>query len=90
MKRLFLFLLPSLAAFSAAPTTPPKALEVPAQLPPEIQTLQPGVKLTLLAEHPDVVTPTGINVDAKGNIYTIAWGKGGGKRGSMNHIAWFQ
>ena len=28
--------------------------------------LQPGVKLTLLAEHPDLVTPTGIDVDDEG------------------------
>ena len=34
--------------------------------------MQPGLKLTLLAEHPDLVTPTGIDVDDKGNIYTIS------------------
>jgi hypothetical protein len=27
------------------------------------------VKLTLLAEHPDLVTPTGIDVDENGNIW---------------------
>ncbi len=45
---------------------------VPDAVPPQIQTLQPGVKLTLLAEHPDLVTPTGIDVDKNGNIYLIA------------------
>ena len=30
--------------------------------------LQPGVKLTLLVEHPDLVTPTGIDVDEKGGF----------------------
>ncbi len=72
MKRLCLFLLPTLAALSAPPTAPPKAPEVPKDLPPQIESLQPGVKLTLLAEHPDIVTPTGIDVDAQGNIYSIS------------------
>ncbi len=65
-----LFLL-SLAA-CAALGAPTKSPEVPAQLPPQIETLQPGVKLTLLAEHPDLVTPTGIAVDKNGNIYSIS------------------
>lgn len=50
----------------------PKAPEVPAALPPDIQLLQPGVKLTLLAEHPDLVTPTGIDVAPTGHLYLIA------------------
>ena len=66
MKRL-LILLP-LAAFAQS-GPPPKAPDVPKDLPPQIETLQPGVKLTLLAEHPDLVTPTGIDVDEKGNIW---------------------
>lgn len=45
---------------------------VPAEVPPQIEILQPGVKLTLLAEHPELVTPTGIDVDAKGQIWLIA------------------
>jgi putative membrane-bound dehydrogenase-like protein len=73
MKRsLLLSLLPALSALSAPPAAPPKAPEVPKELPPQIQTLQPGVKLTLLAEHPDLVTPTGIDVDEQGNIYSIS------------------
>ena len=39
---------------------------------PRIEILQPGVKLTLLAEHPDLVTPTGIGVDAEGNLWVVA------------------
>jgi putative membrane-bound dehydrogenase-like protein len=66
MKRL-LILLP-LAAFAQS-GPPPKAPDVPKDLPPQIETLQPGVKLTLLAEHSDLVTPTGIDVDEKGNIW---------------------
>ena len=69
MKRL-LILLP-LAAFAQS-GPPPKAPDVPKDLPPQIETLQPGVKFTLLAEHPDIVTPTGIDVDEKGNIYSIS------------------
>jgi len=45
---------------------------VPAEISPQIETRQPGVKLTLLAEHPAIVTPTGIDVDESGRIYTIA------------------
>ncbi len=48
MKRLLLLL--PLAAFSQTP--PPKAPVVPTDLAPQIETLQPGVKMTLLAEHP--------------------------------------
>jgi hypothetical protein len=72
MKHLALFcLLPSLALFSAPPAAP-KTPVVPAQVPPEIQTLQPGVKLTLLAEHPDLATPTGIDVDENGSIWLVS------------------
>lgn len=70
MKRLLLALLPW-SAFAQAPP-PPKAPAVPEDLPPQIQTLQPGVKLTLLAEHPDLVTPTGIDVDDKGRIWVAS------------------
>jgi putative membrane-bound dehydrogenase-like protein len=45
---------------------------VPAELSPEIELLQPGVKLTLLAEHPALVTPTGIDVDEQGRIWLVA------------------
>lgn len=51
---------------------PPKAPVVPAEVPPEIQILQPGVKLTLVAEHPDLVTPTGVDVDAEGRVWVVA------------------
>ncbi len=39
---------------------------------PQLQTLQPGVRLTLMAEHPDLVTPTGVDVDDKGRIWVVA------------------
>lgn len=51
---------------------PPKAPDVPAELPAQIQILQPGVKLTLLASHPDLVTPTGIDVDGRGDIWVVS------------------
>jgi len=49
-----------------------KAPNVPSELPAKIEMLQPGVKLTLLAEHPDLVTPTGIDVDDRGQIWLVA------------------
>jgi len=46
--------------------------EVPEDLDPGLTYRQPGVKLTLLAEHPDLVTPTGIDVDEGGRIWLVA------------------
>ncbi len=48
------------------------APSVPAQLPAQIELLQPGVTLTMIAEHPGLVTPTGVDVDALGQIWLIA------------------
>ena len=50
----------------------PKAPTVPEQLEAGIQSHQSGVRMTLLAEHPALVTPTGIDVDKQGNIWLIA------------------
>jgi len=44
---------------------------VPAELPPELRTLLPGIRLTLVAEHPQVMTPIGIDVDAKGRVWSV-------------------
>lgn len=38
----------------------------------KLQYQQPGVQLTLMAEHPDVVTPTGIDVDDRGRVWVVA------------------
>ena len=70
--RILPFLLLPLGAVAAPSSAPPKAPEVPADLPPRIETLMPGVKLTLLAENPDLVTPTGIDVDDHGNIWLVS------------------
>lgn len=56
-------------AFKALPADAPKAPDVPVEVPALIEVLQPGVKLTLLAEHPALVTPTGIDVDDRGDIW---------------------
>ena len=40
--------------------------------PHEAKATQPGVTLTLVSEHPHLATPTGIDVDAQGNIWIIA------------------
>lgn len=34
--------------------------------------VQPGVRLTMVAEHPDLVTPTGIDVDQHGRVWVVA------------------
>jgi putative membrane-bound dehydrogenase-like protein len=39
---------------------------------PEVETLQPGVRLSLVAEHPSLATPTGIDVDDQGRIWLVA------------------
>ncbi len=39
---------------------------------PQITTLQPGVTLSLVAEHPALATPTGIDVDDQGRIWVVA------------------
>lgn len=38
----------------------------------EITANLPGVSLTLIAEQPAIVTPTGIDVDAVGNVWAVA------------------
>ena len=38
---------------------------------PRIRTLVDGVTLTLIAEHPGIVTPTGIDVDQDGNVWAV-------------------
>ena len=45
---------------------------VAAERPHEAKALQPGVTLTLLREQPEVVTPTGIDIDAAGNLWVVA------------------
>lgn len=73
MKRLILTLLAPAAMLSAqTSSSPPKAPVVPDEISPKIRTLVPGVTLTMLAEHPDLVTPTGIDVADDGSIYLIA------------------
>ncbi|QDV24838.1 PVC-type heme-binding CxxCH protein [Aureliella helgolandensis] len=37
-----------------------------------IEILQPGVRLTIVAEHPEIVTPTGLDVDAEGRVWAVA------------------
>lgn len=58
-----------------APAIPSIAVDdplAPQDVPAEIEHLVPGVKLTLLAEHPDLMTPTGIGVDDSGNVFVAA------------------
>lgn len=39
---------------------------------PGIEVLQPGVRLSMVAEHPDIATPTGLDVDEKGRVWAVA------------------
>lgn len=43
-----------------------------AEPPPQVEVVLPGVKLELVAEHPALVTPTGIDVDSSGRIWLIS------------------
>ncbi len=56
----------ALLAFSGIPSA------LGEERPPETQTLQPGVTLTEIATHPDIVTPTGVDVDENGKIWVVA------------------
>ena len=40
--------------------------------PSEIEILQPGVQLSLVAGYPDIVTPTGLDVDDRGRIWAVS------------------
>ena len=68
--RLMVAVVLPLAGVRAANTG--QAPDVPAELPPQIEVLQPGVKLTLLAENPAIVTPTGIDLDKQGRIWVVS------------------
>ena len=39
---------------------------------PQVETLLPGVQISLVAEHPALVTPTGIDVDDQGRVWVVA------------------
>jgi len=40
--------------------------------PAEIEILQSGVSLSVVAGHPDIATPTGVDVDEKGRVWAVA------------------
>ena len=39
---------------------------------PQVKELLPGVQLSLVAEHPALATPTGVDVDDQGRIWVVA------------------
>ncbi|HCO27472.1 MAG TPA: hypothetical protein DIT97_32395 [Gimesia maris] len=43
-----------------------------AEREPQVNILQPGVQLTLVAEHAELATPTGVDVDEQGRIWVVA------------------
>ena len=46
--------------------------EPPSDLDPRLEISQSGVRLSLVAEHPAIVTPTGIDVDPSGRVWAVA------------------
>jgi putative membrane-bound dehydrogenase-like protein len=50
----------------------PAVAAPPSEVPPQLEFLSPGVRLTKVAEHPAVVTPTGIDIDDGGTIWVVA------------------
>ncbi len=50
----------------------PLGLLAAAELDPQVVATQPGVRMTMIAEHPDLATPTGIDVDSQGRIWVVA------------------
>ena len=57
-----------LTVFAAPRITSPNP---PLDCPPDIKIHRPGVKLTLVAEHPQVATPIGIGVDKQGRVWVV-------------------
>ncbi|QDU10714.1 PVC-type heme-binding CxxCH protein [Gimesia aquarii] len=45
---------------------------IAAERKPQVKSLRPGVRISLVAEHPDLSTPTGIDVDEQGRIWVVA------------------
>ena len=39
---------------------------------PQIQITQPGVEFSLVAEHPDIASPIGVDVDQQGRVWVIS------------------
>jgi hypothetical protein len=60
-----------IAAFFAM-TLLPLAKAWAAEPDPQVAILQPGVQLELVAEHPTLMTPTGVDVDHRGRVWLIA------------------
>lgn len=61
-----------LLPFLALPGIAVDAPDLPDEVAAETEILQPGVELTLLAEHPALVTPTGIDVAEDDTIWLVA------------------
>lgn len=50
----------------------PAFAEPPEDLDPQIELSQPGVQLSLVAEHPAIMTPTGIDIDDHGKLWVVS------------------
>jgi hypothetical protein len=58
-------------AVAQTPAPPPPKPKVPDELPAQTELLKAGLKLRLLAEHPLMMTPTALDVDAKGRLWVV-------------------
>jgi len=67
---LWVLILASMGGVRAADPPPPP--DVPADLAPHVAARAAGVRFELVCEHPGIVTPTGIDVDARGRIWVVA------------------
>ncbi len=68
----FTVLLFSVCSMKAPVPKSIKTPTTPSDCPPELRLLKPGIKLTEVVKDPDIMTPTGIDVDALGRIWAVA------------------
>ncbi|MCA9231034.1 MAG: c-type cytochrome [Planctomycetales bacterium] len=59
-----------LALFAYTAVSPSQLIA--AEREPHTLVLQPGVQLSLVAEHPALATPTGVDVDCQGRVWVVA------------------
>ena len=50
----------------------PSTLMFAAEPDPQVTATESGIRLTMIAEHTDLVTPTGIDVDDQGRVWAVA------------------
>ena len=70
---LFVLLVTSMLVSSSLAADKSPADKSPADdRPPQVKAVQPGVTLSLVAEQPQLSTPTGVDVDEQGRVWVVA------------------